>query len=218
MAQEEISIIVDMENTIVDTSEHLVKLIQKSLNDMGKDVDKQIILKNLHEFNNFLNPLQINHKDFWENIKQFEDRIESVKKGEIYLYPDTKKFLQFASQYNLLLLTDVESSNTSPILNYLGIENYFDVIQCAKKHIMEKSEFKKPHICFVRHALKKIKYTSGRIFYVGDSESDYLTTKNMKKDGLDCTFILISRYNDAKGDYIVKDLTEAMDKIKKLLH
>lgn len=217
MNKENICIMVDMENTIVDTSKHLVELIHKSIKELGKDADKTFILKNLHEFNNILNPLNVNPTDFWKNIKKFENRIEGVKNNEIYLYPDTEKFLKFASDFKLILLTDVEEINTLPILNLLKIEKYFDAIMCAKNHILNESDFKKPNINFVKHAMKKANFDSGHIFYVGDSESDYQTTNNMKNAGLNCTFILIKRYSDTTGDIVVNNLDEAISQIKLLL-
>lgn len=212
--KERVYIVVDLENTLVDTSEFLVNLILKSINDQGKTENRRKIRKHLYDFDIITKPLKIDQKKFWESLRKYDNRLRGVKEGTIHLYKDTIKFLKFTSNYNLILVTDVEKENALPMLNKLNIVSYFDVIECAKGHIMNISKFKKPHPFFVEHALKQLNYKFGKIIYVGDSESDLRLTQNMKKSGLDNIFILVKRYSNIQGDITVKSLSEAIEKIK----
>lgn len=215
--KEKVYIVVDLENTLIDTSEFLVNLILKSLNDQGKTESKRKIRRYLYDFDMITKPLKIDQKKFWESIRKYDNRIKGVNDGTIHLYKDTIKFLKFASNYNLILLTDVEKENALPILNKLKIMSYFDIIECAKGHIMNISKFKKPDPYFVEYALKQLNYKFGNIIYVGDSKSDLLLTQNMKKKDLNNIFILIKRYSNIKGDITVKSLSQAIKRIKGIL-
>ncbi len=110
---------------------------------------------------------------------------EKTWRKDVKLYPRVKETLNYLRNkgYRLGLVTSSHANRTHEFLEYFGIREYFDVIQCY-----EEGAPGKPDPYLLLRALEKLNVEPSQALYVGDSLVDCLAAKNA---GM--RFILIKR-------------------------
>ncbi len=131
------------------------------------------------------------------------------------LYPLVKEFLAYAKErgIKLAVLTNKAQSFAVPLLGYMGIASFFDLILGGE--ILKE---RKPDPTPVRFIMDKFNATPQDTVMVGDSVNDFLAGQNAGT----CVVAFTFGYNrgldvrDSKPDYVFDSYKQLLDLIQSL--
>ncbi|ASJ06257.1 HAD family hydrolase [Thermococcus pacificus] len=146
-----------------------------------------------------------------EELDEITDLVDRVFFSNLRLYPDAVPFLRGLKSMGakVVLVTDSSTKWQRKKLEYLGIKDYFDALIISGETGHSKLE---PH----NFRLAKHIFPDDEVYVVGDRDDTDM--RGGKEIG--ATTILVQRGyfrgRTAKhADYVVKDLTEALEVIKR---
>lgn len=176
------ALIFDMDGTLVDSSEALLRLFKRILNEVGEEVSREEIMKyGGAKFNEWLEKLlpkskkdllesEGKDKSYWMNlyIKEFIGYIKVINGAEEVLE-------DLNEDYKLALVTNTPKKIACRILKKLKVKKYFDVI--LGEGDFERS---KPDPQPLLMVLERLNLNKGEVIYVGDTKYDKKAGKRAK--------------------------------------
>jgi pyrophosphatase PpaX len=195
-------IIFDLDGTIANTNELILKTFQKVLKVDLKTIKKNMgppsktMLRNM--FPNITDKKMILINKIWER----EYKIQLCKENLLDL--DTIKTLKFLNEkYSLGIIT----SSTKKIANITLKENYclFDFVICA-----EDSKTHKPNPEILLNIIEKYKLKNYNVVYIGDNIYDIRFGKNAKVKTIGKIDVLYNKKDleKEKPDLIIKKISD----------
>ncbi len=150
----------------------------------------------------------------WRQLKQMEKavaerKVEMASTGEIEIFEDAEEILN-ALDCPKAIVSNAYNDYLQKLLEELDIENYIDFwIAPRIEDIRNYREKMKPEPEMVEEALEQLEAQNAVM--IGDQVSDILAARNA---GIDSIYINRSGDTEAKADYSVKNLTEALQIIQ----
>ncbi|TXJ43418.1 hypothetical protein EPJ65_04055 [Brachyspira aalborgi] len=210
-------IIFDLDGTLLDTSEGLIKSINYTLDVMGypkiSDEEKysfigppiKVSLKN--KFN-----LSEEDADFSTNV--FRDRYKNYDLYEAKLYDGIIELLELLKFNNIKMsvATYKREDYAISLLEYFKLKKYFEIIR-GSDYLSKMTKTDIMDACLIY----KNNISKNQILMIGDSESDYISSKKLFIDFLGVTYGFgFKRENINKYKDII--LVNSVYEIKKFLN
>ena len=203
------SVIFDLDGTLWDTTEQIKKVWKH----IAKNYKLMLDDKNIKEIMG-LTKNEIIHHWFNNNFKlgyQFitdcqeqENIYLSQYGGNIYTNTiDTLKEL-YENNYKLYIVSNCQIGYIESFLTYYNLKKYIKDYECSGKTGKDKEEN-------IRKIIKRNNITDA--VYVGDTESDYIATKN---NGLPFIWVEYGFGQCYKADESIKDIKNLKDKLEKM--
>ncbi len=204
------AVLFDMDGTIIDSVDNIVRCWVWAFRQKGIPVTREQIYNYLGRTADDIMARIASSKEERELLTEVYRlaRIcgEKTWREDVKLYPGVKETLEYLRKkgYRLGLVTSSHANRTYEFLEYFGIRDYFDVIQCY-----EKGAPGKPDPYLLLRALEKLDVEPSQALYVGDSLVDCLAAKNA---GM--RFILVRRpwgpSNSARcrPDVVIDEISE----------
>ncbi|NPA98466.1 MAG: HAD family hydrolase [Crenarchaeota archaeon] len=202
-------VLFDMDGTIIDSVENVVKCWVWAFRQKGIPVTRDQILDYIGRSADDIMRLitSSEERDILLQVYQFARQCsEETWRKEVRLYPGVKETLEYLRKkgYRVGLVTSSHEDRTTAFLEYFGIKDYFDVIQCY-----EEGAPAKPDPYLLLRALEKLDLEPSQAVYVGDALVDCLAAKNISMK-----FILVQRpwsprnHGKCKPDIIINEIYE----------
>ncbi|NPA99462.1 MAG: HAD family hydrolase [Crenarchaeota archaeon] len=203
------AVLFDMDGTIIDSVENVVKCWVWAFRQKGIPVTRDQILDYMgRSADDILRTVSNNEEReiLLQVYKLARQCSEKSWRKEVKLYPGVKETLEYLKNkgYRLGLVTSSHEDRTLEFLEYFGIKDYFDVIQCY-----EEGAPAKPDPYLLLRALEKLDLEPSQAVYVGDALVDCLAAKNISMK-----FILVQRpwsprnHLRCRPDKVIKEIYE----------
>ena len=180
-------IIFDLDGTLLDTSEGIIKSINYTLDIMGYP---QISEKEKYSFigppikTSLINKFNLSDKDADFATNVFRNRYKDYDLYGAKLYDgiiDLLEFLKF-NNINMSVATYKREDYALSLLEYFELKKYFGIIKGADYfNKMTKTDI--VEACLIYKNINK-----GQTLMIGDSESDYISSKNISINFLGVTY------------------------------
>ncbi len=183
------AVLFDMDGTIIDSVDNIVRCWVWAFRQKGIPVTREQIYNYLGRTADDIMARIASSEEERELLAEVYRlaRIcgEKTWREDVKLYPGVKETLEYLRNkgYRLGLVTSSHADRTYEFLEYFGIRDYFDVIQCY-----EEGAPGKPDPYLLLRALEKLDVEPSQALYVGDSLVDCLAAKN---SGM--VFVLVRR-------------------------
>lgn len=202
-------IVFDLDGTLVDTSEGIInchiyanKIMNRPLKEGS--ISKAIIggsLLKVYEDN-----FGYNNQEAEKAIKIFRDYYRKIGYKQCKLYPGIKECLIALklNGFQLAVVTLKEKNLAKLVLNFLGIDTFFEVIYgTTDLSVIEKYEM-------LNMCMRELKIEQYNTLLIGDSENDALSAK---KAGIDFIGVLYGYgLTENKNDnYVVKNCIQLIN-------
>ena len=167
-------IIFDLDGVIFDSKPNMNKAWHEVRNKFNLKISFKKYFNNIGvPFKDILKKLKIK-KNLFEEIKKVYN-VTSVKKlNSVKVYPGVKTTINYLKKknYKLAILTSKDRVRTSILLKKFNLN--FKYIQCPIRNIGKPN----PKILHILN--KKLNFKKKNIFYLGDTNVDYIFAKNCK--------------------------------------
>jgi len=209
-------ILTDMDKTLVDVHDQLTGSIAKTLAFFKKEYDFNILNTTNHLYD-YLGSLgiDIDDRNFWGKLDNFENREEGIKSKRVKLFPYTKEFLEFLKDKKAAIVSDTPPWKANIEIKAFELDKYIKVFSLWDPSNIGKG---KPHPLLALQALEKLESNGSElVYFVGDDQVDIDCGHNLEKEtGMQVVKVHINRNkNGAKGaDFIVSDLRQAKEIIE----
>lgn len=208
----------DLDGTLIDPKEGITKSVQYALDKFN------IRVNNLDELTVFIGPpLKDSFMEYYHMtkdeatlaIKYYRERFKVYGICECTLYNNVINTLDTLKSLNkkLVIATSKPEEFTIEILKKLDIYKYFDFIAGAT---FNGARSKKSDI--IKYAIKSLNILDlSKVIMVGDRKFDILgaKTNNISSVGVTYGYALNNELQECKSDYIINDLLELINIIKK---
>ena len=151
----------------------------------------------------------IDEEEFKKDFEIFMNHYENNLCNQTYLYPNVKELLEEIKDNNLAIITNKPYKFVEPILEELGIKDYFKLIYGADS-LREKKPSPLPLISAMKY------FDTNKAIMIGDSKNDILAAKNANIPSIAVTYGYnysedISIYNP---DFIIDDILKVKECVK----
>ena len=185
-------VLVDLDDTLVDRSDHNVTALQKTFQAFFKQVPLDELTNCVNE-NLLLKKYRCDWKSFWTRFDDFDDRQKGIAAGIIKLYPDTYSFLDLVTNNHLTaIVTDTPPPKCLIEVKEFGLDRYL-VTRGVVYYVLDHPQFKpKPDVSVALRALERCNYIPhshrhhstpdemDHIWVVGDSHKDIFLARQLK--------------------------------------
>ncbi len=204
-----VAVLFDMDGTIIDSVENVLKCWVWAFRQKGIPVTREQILEYMGRSADDI-MRTISSSDEKEILLQVyrlaRECSEKTWRREVKLYPGVKETLEYLRNkgYKLGLVTSSHEDRTLEFLEYFGVKDYFDVIQCYEENAPAKPD---PYLLL--RALEKLNVEPSQAVYVGDALVDCLAAKN-----IGMRFVLVKRpwspssTRRCRADLVIEDIRE----------
>jgi phosphoglycolate phosphatase-like HAD superfamily hydrolase len=220
------AIIFDLDETLVDTRDHVLHCHVRTLNAFGHAVTYDALKPHIRpdRMKAYRHSLGVTDEMFYESPNGvFAHRVpmaESLEKGYVKALPGATEFLHEAAalDYKLAIVTNTDKVEVEHKVKLLGFDweeignNHIGTVVCS-----EKGEPKKPDPATALRALQNLGITSPEgveLIVVGDSSNDTGVGMNLRKLGYAVKIVLINHYDEeyaktvGEYDVMIHDWTE----------
>lgn len=208
-------ILFDLDGTLIDSTEAIVSTFLHSFEKLNFDyTGNEEDIKSLigHPLDIMYQELGVEQEVVWDFVKTYKERYREISKAQTELLDNVKEALALASSFaRLSIVTTKTGAYTTPLLEHLGIMDYFEIVT-GYEHV----EHPKPHPEPILKTLDlmKIERTSN-IWMVGDTHLDLIAANSagVNSVGVLCGY---GKEDDLKEftSFITPDSLEAV----KLIH
>jgi len=196
-------IIFDLDGVIFNSKSNMNKAWREVRNKLKLNISFNEYFNNIGiPFNKILKKLKIKKNLFLKISKIYKET--SIKKNNyIKVYPGVKSTISYLKKknYKLAILTSKERSRTLKLLKKFNLK--FKHVQCPTTQNIGKPN---PKILNILN--KKLNFDKKRIFYIGDTQVDYLFAKKSKINFIFCNYgygkifnksvLYINKFSDLK--------------------
>ena len=180
-------IIFDLDGTLLDTSEGLVKSIDYTLDIMGYP---QISDEEKYSFigppikDSLKNKFNLSEEDADFSTNVFRDRYKNYNLYEAKLYDGITELLELLkfNNINMSVATYKREDCAISLLEYFKLKKYFGIIKGAD-YLNKMSKVDIIEACLIYKNISK-----NQTLIIGDSESDYIYSKKISIDFLGVTY------------------------------
>lgn len=164
-------VIFDLDGTLVDAYQAIIKSVNYTLNKMGyPQAEADRIRRAVGWGDKMLLGVFVKKKDIESALVIYRRHHRVSLKSYARLLPYARQILRYLTKYLLAIATNRPSAFTDIILRHLKMKQYFDYVLCADK--LAKG---KPHPEILLKIMKKLKVNPCEVIYVGDMAIDVET-------------------------------------------
>ncbi len=171
-------ILFDLDGTLIDSTDAIVSTFYHSFNQMnfeftGNDEDIKSLIG--HPLEIMFMDLGVEQEVVWDFVDVYKTKYRTISKAQTELLDDAKEALTLAKSFaRLSIVTTKTGSVTIPLLEHLGIMEYFEFVTGR-----ENVEHPKPHPEPILKTLDlmSIEKTSN-IWMVGDTQLDLISANS----------------------------------------
>ena len=182
-------IIFDLDGVIFNSKPNMSEAWREVRNKFNLKISFDKYFNNIGvPFKDILNILKIKKNLFKEISKVYKEN--SIKKfNTIKIYPGVNSTIHYLKKknYKLAILTSKERSRTSIILKKFNLN--FKYVQCPTRNIGKPN----PKILHILN--KKLNFNKKDIYYLGDTNVDYIFAKKSKINFIFCNYGYGKIYN-----------------------
>jgi len=181
----ELVILFDLDGTLIDSTDAIVSTFYhsftlKGFNFKGNEED----IKNLigYPLDVMYEQLGVSKVEVNEFVEEYKKRYRDISLDMTLILEDAKEALELASQYARLgIVTTKTTQYTIPLLENMGIMNYFECIVGRQEVINPK-----PHPEPILKAMEMMNITieDFDIYMIGDTKLDLIAAKNANITGV----------------------------------
>lgn len=213
-----ISVLFDLDGTLVDTSEGIIKGIEEvekrmDFDILPYDVKKSFIGPPL--FDSFKSHYQIGDDIAGESVRLFREYYSRQGKYECSLYFGMTETLELIKEHNIRLFvaTSKPTEFAYDIINYLGLRDCFLEIIGSN---LDNTRSKKEQI--IRFILNKYQCVNDKTVMVGDKKQDIYGAKvnNIHSIGVSYGFGSFDEISCSSPDAIADNVENIIDCMKKI--
>lgn len=171
-------ILFDLDGTLIDSTEAIVSTFFHAFEKMNFEfTGSEEDIKNLigHPLDIMFQDLGVEQEVVWDFVKAYKERYKEISKAQTQLLNNAKEAIKLASSFaRLSIVTTKTGAYTTPLLEHLGIMEYFEIVT-GYEHV----EHPKPHPEPILKTLDlmKIERTSN-IWMVGDTHLDLIAANS----------------------------------------
>ena len=208
----------DLDGTLIDSVPDLASSINFMLKSLNKETFSEdkirswvgngatILVKRALSNGTMQN---IDEEEFQKGFEIFMNHYQNNLCNETYLYPNVKELLEKIKNQNLAIITNKPYKFVKPILEELGIRNYFKLIYGADS-LSEKKPSALPLIKACEY------FNTNKAIMIGDSKNDIIAAKNANIPSIAVTYGYnygedIRKYNP---DFIIDDILKVLECVK----
>ncbi len=171
-------ILFDLDGTLIDSTDAIVSTFYHSFEKMGFDfqgTQEDITSLIGHPLDIMYQELGVEQEVVWDFVAAYKERYKTISKAQTELLDKAVEALELASSFaRLSIVTTKTGAYTEPLLEHLGIMDYFEFVT-GREHV----EHPKPHPEPILRTLDlmNIEKTSN-IWMVGDTELDLIAASS----------------------------------------
>lgn len=174
--QEEIkSVIFDLDGTLVDAYEAIIKSVNFTLSEMGYPEASELRIRRAVGWGDKkLLGVFVEEKDIESALAVYRRHHRFSLKSSIKLLPYANEILRYLTKngFKIAIASNRPTEFTDIILRRLALKKYFDYVLCADKLAQGK-----PHPEILLKIIKKLKVKPAEAVYVGDMAIDVETAQ-----------------------------------------
>jgi phosphoglycolate phosphatase len=169
-------VIFDLDGTLIDAYRAIHKSLNFTMARLGYPCQAVSVVRRAVGWGdkNLLRPF-VDKKDLAGALGIYRKHHEKSLTKYSRVFPQVKKLLSFLKSkgYKIAVASNRPTKFSLILLDYLGLNKYFDYVLCADK--LKKG---KPHPEILRKIMKKFSISPGQTLYVGDMAIDAQAGKN----------------------------------------
>lgn len=167
-------ILFDLDGTLINSTEAIVSTFYYSFEQMdfdftGSEEDIKALIG--HPLDIMYQELGVDQEVVWDFVDAYKERYKIISKAQTELLDKAVESLELASSFaRLSIVTTKTGKYTVPLLEHLGIMDYFEVVT-GREHV----EHPKPHPEPILITLDKMNIeNTSNIWMIGDTELDLI--------------------------------------------
>lgn len=220
-------IIFDLDETLVDTTEHVVRSTYRTFLAHGKNIDIDDVRSHFKRgrFREFREKHGMPNELFYgspEGVHKHRVPMkESVDNGHVNAFPNTDRLLrEAAAHYAIAIVTNTDEGETREKVSLLGIDyDKAGPLYFIRAIVPTRQDLpRKPDVAPMVEALRKIDLPeSTPVYVVGDLDTDMECGRRLRTIGYNVTTILINHFSDeydhrgGERDITVRTVDELRD-------
>ncbi len=204
-------ILFDLDGTLIDSTDAIVSTFYHTFEKLefdfnGEEEDIKALIG--HPLDIMYQELGVEQEVVWDFVSAYKERYKTISKAQTELLESAIDALELASSFaRLSIVTTKTGKYTIPLLEHLGIKDYFEVIT-GYEHV----EHPKPHPEPILTTLDKMNIEkTSNIWMVGDTELDLIAASSagINSIGVTCGY---GKEEDLKEftNFITSDSLEAV--------
>lgn len=215
MKNKQITILFDLDGTLIDSTDAIIKCFKGAYNDHGENFkEDEIKIKEQigYPLDVMFSKLGVKQAEVSSYVDAYKNRYKDIAVQMTLLLENAKESVLLAHQFATLGVVTTKTTKYSiPILENFEIMKYFDVI-IGRQEVQNP----KPHPEPIQKALKALNLSeSKKIYMIGDTKLDIISANEANINNV----AVLSGYGNYEelSQYtknISKDVLEAVKKIK----